>query len=153
VPIFKIEAVAGHDGRRVAYKFQRMGEAAVMARPAMEAIAEIIFRATATQFESGGRRGGGSWKRDTPEWMARKLRNGLDPRIGHASLALRRAFSIPGAEHQELEIGSTFVHLSTDLPYAATEQRHRPFLRLLPGDRIAMRNVVRDYLIGAFRAA
>ena len=153
MPVFEVFATPGHDGKTVAFRFQRMGAAAVRAKPAMEAIAAVMFRAYGMTFESQGRRGGGSWKRDSVEWLERKMRNNLDPRIGHATLALRRSMSVPGAAHQSLEIGNTFVHLSTDLPYAAVEQRERPFLRLLPGDKLAMRNIVRDYLLGTFRAA
>jgi phage gpG-like protein len=153
VPVFEVFATPGHDGKTVAFKFQRMGEAAVRARPAMEVIAGIMLRAYGMTFESQGRRGGGSWKRDSVEWLERKQRMNLDLRIGHATGALRRAMSVPGAAHQKLEIGNTFVHLSTDIPYAATEQRHRPFLRLLPGDKLQMRHAVRDYLIGTFKAA
>lgn len=144
--------IKAYNARQVATRFERMGFAAVAARPAMETVAEMMMRIFGTVFESQGRRGGGSWKQDSVKWLLEKQRNGLDPRIGHATLALRRSLSEPGAEHQILEITDTRVHLSTDLPYAGTEQRHRPFIKFTQRDKFAMRRVVRDYLIAAFKA-
>lgn len=138
--------------KQVSTKFERMGVASVSAKPAMESVADLMFRIFGQVFESQGRRGGGSWKRDSAEWLLRKQRAGLDPRIGHASLALRRAMSIRGEANQRLEVTHTLVHLSTDLPYAATEQRHRPFVKFTKYDKAEMRRIVRDHLIGAFRA-
>lgn len=145
--------VRSQGAKQVAVKFTRMGEAAVAARPAMEAVAILMMKALGMTFESQGRRGGGSWKRDTPEWLTRKLRNHLDPRIGHATLALRNSVSIPGAPHQDLLVTDTLVHLSSDLPYARTEQRHRPFVKFTIYDRMRMRDIIRDHLMTAFHAA
>lgn len=139
--------------KAVSTKFTRMGEAAVTARPAMEAIALMMMKIIGQTFESQGRRGGGSWKRDSADWLARKQRLGLDTRIGHATLALRNSVSIPGAEHQQILVTDTLVHLSSDLPYAQTQQVHRPFVKFTIYDRYNMRQVVRDHLIEAFRLA
>lgn len=139
--------------KRVSTKFERMGVAAVNAKPAMETIASLMFRIFEQTFKSGGRRGGGSWKRDTTEWLERKQRLGLSPNINHATLALRNAMSERGAPHQELEVTNTFVDLRTDLDYAAAVNRVRPFVKFTPYDKLEMRKIVRDYLIGAFKAA
>lgn len=138
--------------KQVNTKFERMGIASIDAKPAMETVADLMFKIFYQIFESQGRRGGGSWKRDSTEWLLRKQRAGLDPRIGHASLALRRAMSIRGEANQNLEVTHNLVHLSTDLPYAATEQRHRPFIKFTKRDKLEMRRIVRDFLMGAFRA-
>ena len=43
------------------------------------------------------------------------------------------------------------VDLHTDLPYAAVVNRDRPFIKFSPRDRFMMRQIVRDYLAGAFK--
>jgi phage gpG-like protein len=140
------------NAKRISTRFERTGLAAIHAEPAMESLAELMFRIFSATFDSQGRRGGGSWRRDTAEWMSRKLRLGLDPNINQASLALRNAFTIRDAPHQELHITPTTVNLSTDLPYAAVTQRNRPFVKFTTGDRLRARAIVRDYLIAAWRA-
>lgn len=138
--------------KQVNTKFERMGYAAVHAEPAMESVATLMMRIFAQIFNSQGRRGGGSWRRDTMEWLERKQRLGLDPRINHASQALRRSLTERGAEHQTLEITPFSVDLGTDLEYAAAVNRVRPFVKFGQRDRLEMRAVVRDYLMAAFKA-
>lgn len=133
-------------------RFERMGRAALDATEAMESIAALIMRIEGQVFESEGRRGGGSWRQDTKAWLLRKQRLNLDPRIGHATLALRESMTIPDDEHQILDITPSSVHLSTDLPYAGTEQRHRPFVKFTPVDRADMRSIIRQHLMDAWRA-
>lgn len=137
--------------KQISTRFERMGFAAISAEPAMQTIADVMFRIFEQIFNSQGRRGGGSWKRDSPEWLQRKVDMGLDPRIGHATLALRGAFSVRDAEHQKLDVTHTLVNLSTDLPYAGTEQRNRPFVKFTKRDKIEMRTIVRNYLMAAWR--
>jgi len=147
--IFTIKALGA---KQVATRFERMGFAAVSAKPAMETVAAMMMRIFSATFDSQGRRGGGSWKFDTTEWLTRKQRQGLDPRINHATLALRRSLTIPGAHGQVLDVTHTSVHLGSDLPYAATTQRHRPVVKFRLRDKQEIRMVVRDYLIAAWRA-
>lgn len=147
-----IYTIRAYNAKQVATRFERMGLAAVSAKPAMETISEEIMRIFGQIFESQGRRGGGSWKRDSAEWLLRKQRMNLDPRIGHASLALRRSLTIPGDAHQIKDVTDTSVHVGTDLPYAATEQLHRPFVHFTVYDRMRMRMIVRNHLMRAFTA-
>lgn len=147
--IFTIRAL---NTKQVATRFERMGIAAVNAKPAMETVAELMMRIFAAIFDSQGRRGGGSWKFDTVEWLTRKQRLGLDPRINHATGSLRRAMSEPGAPHQLLLVTDTEVHLGTDLPYAQKVNAERPFVKFRTEDKAEMRRVVRDYLLAAWRA-
>lgn len=147
--IFTITAL---NAKQVATRFERMGIASVSAKPAMETVAGMMMRILSAVFDSQGRRGGGSWRFDTIEWLTRKQRTGLDPRINHATLTLRRSLTERGAEHQVLAITDSAVHLSSDLPYAATTQRHRPVAKFTLRDKAAMRTVVRDHLMAAWRA-
>lgn len=136
----------------VATKFERMGVAAIHAKPAMETSAGEMMRIMRLNFDSQGRRGGGSWRADTVEWLSRKVKAGLDPRIGHATKALRDSMSIPGAAHQILAITDTSVNLGSSLSYAGYMNRDRPFAKFTEGDRMRLRGIIRDYLMAAYRA-
>lgn len=138
--------------RRIIGNFERLSAAAEDTRPVMVDVAAIMMAALGKQFESGGRRGGGSWKSLTVEWLTRKQRMNLDPRIGFATHRLFKSVTEVGAEGQTLEIGDNFVHLETTLPYARTQQEHRPFARFTAGDRLAMRRRIATYLFEAWQA-
>lgn len=114
-------------------------------------VADVIFEIEEQIFNSQGRRGGGSWKRDTPAWLDRKIRNGLDPRIGHATLALRRAFTLREAPHQRMITTSQSLTITSDLKYAKAQQRERPFVDFTRLDRIEIAAVVKHQLHQAWR--
>jgi phage gpG-like protein len=137
--------------KQVATRFNRMGAASQDARPAFRTIAEMLFAITRTTFESQGRRGGGSWRRDSPEWLARKIRGGLDPRIGYATHSLVKSVTEPGAPGQVLVIRRNKILFGSRLPYAAAQQRQRPFIKLTAADRLHMRDIIRSYLIETWK--
>jgi phage gpG-like protein len=136
--------------REVATSFQRMGYAASHARPAFRTIALLIMEIMDRVFDSEGRRGGGSWKLDSVDWLERKMRMGLDPRINHATLALRDSVTVPGADGQIMEVTDRALYFGSDLPYAGVTQENRPFMKFTAGDRMEMRDIIRDYLIAAW---
>jgi phage gpG-like protein len=136
--------------KEVATSFRRMGYAAAHAQPAFRTISLLIMEIMDRVFDSEGRRGGGSWKLDSVDWLERKMRMGLDPRINHATLALRDSVTVPGAEGQIMEITSNALYFGSDLPYAGVTQENRPFMKFMPQDRAEMRNIIRDYLIAAW---
>lgn len=139
--------------RRVIDKFEAMGIAASDAQPVMTEIAGMMMVALGKNFEAQGRRGGGSWKRLSAEWLGRKQRLGLDTRIGFATGALVHSLTTPGGAGNILEVGPTFARVGSDLPYAEVMQRHRPFAYMSAGDRLEMRLAVRKYLVDAWKAA
>jgi hypothetical protein len=114
-------------------------------------VADVIFEIEAQIFQGQGRRGGGSWKQLTPAWLNRKIENGLDPRIGHATLALRRAFTVREAEHQRLVATSQSLTISSSLPQAVPQQRERPFVDFSRLDRIEIAAVIKHQLNEAWR--
>lgn len=132
-------------------KFAMMGRNAVNAKPALEKVADYMMDVIDKNFKSQGRRGGGSWRRISPGWKARKMREGLDPRIGHATLALRKSMTKRDAPEQILTVGRTRVSLGTKLPYAATQQRNRPFVYTLAEDRAEMVSIIRRHVLSAWR--
>jgi phage gpG-like protein len=146
-------AVSVMNVKLVQMKFERMGMAALAARPAMDRVALLMMAIEKRIFSGQGRRGGGSWAQDSPEWLDRKIANGLDPRILHATLALRASMSESEDPNQDLKIGDHFVHLGSLLPYAARQNRDRPFNRFIESDRVEIRSIIKSYLVGAWRSA
>lgn len=138
--------------KQVSTKFARMAQSASNFTPAWEAVLTRLFAIEASTFDSQGRRGGGSWKADSPEWLARKMRDGLDPRINHATLALRNSMTVRDAPGQILHITPQALYFGSDLPYAGVSQENRPFVKLTAGDRVAIRNLIRDQLMAAWRS-
>jgi hypothetical protein len=127
-----------------------LAEAAIDAQPAMAEVTMLMMDFIRATFESQGRRGGGSWAQLTDEWLTRKIKLGGDPRIGFFRHHLFEAFTVPGAEHQEIHIEPHSASIMSDLPYAATQQAHRPFIKFTPNDRIRMGEVVTQYLVEAW---
>jgi phage gpG-like protein len=136
-----------------AVRFTKLADARVVTYPAMVRVSQIMMEAIAGQFESGGKRGGGSWRPLSESWAAEKASRGLDPRIGFAKHKLYDSLTIPGADHQRLFINDEVVSLSSDLPYVGTQQFHRPFAKFTKGDRLKMAEAVGEYLIEAWVAA
>src|SRR5262245_36123214 len=121
-------------------KFMLMGKRAVNARPAMQAIALYLLEAQDMIFAAQGARGGHApWKPITEQWAERKARLGLDPRILHATLALRDSMSNLEDPNQFLKITNRSVTLASELPYAERQNRERPFAFVTPADRAEMR--------------
>jgi len=134
-------------------RFERMGYAAFHAEPVMERVITEFRRIIDMTFQSQGRRGGGSWAQDSEEWLARKLRMNLDPRIGLATGALRRSYVVPDDENEDKEVGPNFARLGSLLEYAEVQQEHRPYIKLTKYDKVKIRNMIRSYLIDAWRAS
>jgi hypothetical protein len=132
-------------------RLTRMGTAAVRARPAMVKVAALLLEIEGAIFSGQGRRGGGSWKQDTDEWLMRKIRLGLDPRINIASEALMRSMSVDKAPHQLLHIGDTRVLLGSTLPYADKVNEERPFTNILETDKLRMRAIVAEHIKSKMR--
>jgi hypothetical protein len=127
-----------------------MARGIINAKPAMRLIALYLMHVERQIFESQGRRGGGSWKPDTTEWLNRKINSGLDPRINIATEALMLSMSEPEAPGQVLHIGSQHMRLGTELPYAEVTQRNRPFTRLMPTDVVRMGEIVERHIVSKF---
>lgn len=146
--------------KRVETRFNRMGAAAADARPALSRVADYIFRMEAALFRSQGRRGGGSWRQVTEEWMDRKMKNPqtADARILHGSGLLRRAASVRGAAHQTLEIDRDRLNYGVNLPYARAHLEgrghmpRRPWIKVTKRDRQAMAKMVQDHLMASWRS-
>jgi phage gpG-like protein len=138
--------------KEVEVKFDRAATAAMDASPAMHAVADYMMGVEAEVFNSEGARGGTPWAPITFYWLTRKWREGLDLRIGHATLFLRNSLTWRGAYGQILEVGPHSLRFGSAFRYAGTQQAHRPFMQLLPEDKIHIRSIIRSYLMAAFGA-
>lgn len=134
----------------VATKMETLGRRRANMEPVMAAVALKIFEIEDKIFESQGRRGGGSWKADSPDWLARKIRDGLDPRIGHATGELRDSMTEPDAPGQAVHVGRNYVSVGSRLPQAAPSQRNRPFANFMRRDAVAIREIVRKGMFAAW---
>jgi phage gpG-like protein len=144
----------------IAEKFDRMGFDALNAKPAFKDVAKYMMEVTDTVFESQGRRGGGSWRRNTAKWTAYKAKKGWDLRILHAryprSNTLRKSVTRPRAGGQILVIEDDFMQLGSSLPYAARHQYGhgktpaRPYLKFTKRDTTHIRDMIRDHLMRAW---
>src|SRR5215831_8717074 len=139
-----------HNLEKAIARYEHLVDALVDAEPAMTDVTLLMMEYIRRTFESQGRRGGGSWAQITDEWLTRKAEKGWDLRIGYARHTLSEAFTKMGAAHQILEIGPHEVTLESDLPYAATQQYHRPFIKFTKNDRVQMAALVTKYLAEAW---
>jgi phage gpG-like protein len=96
--------------------------------PAFRAIADVFLAANKAQFDTQGSAGSGGWKPLAESTKTYKLAAGLDPRIMHATLALRRSLTTPGDPNQIRRISSdemvlgTAVKSAKGFPYPAVHQ-------------------------------
>ena len=120
--------------------------------PALTVVADDMMRVIGTTIESGGRRYGGSWSALDPQTVARKAKKGQDPRPLIATGALLRAYSVPGAPNQHLEIGPQHITLESTLDYPEMIQSGtrkmpaRPFIDFYPADRKRWAKICAMYL-------
>jgi len=139
--------------KRSCIRMRRLSRRRVETEPAMQKVADEMMHAIAANFQSQGRRSGGSWKKDTSKWAEQKVKRGLDPRIGHATLALRISMTVRDSDHQRLYVDHNTVALGSDLPYAESAQRHRPFVKFTRGDKTKFKLIIQRYLIAAWNGS
>lgn len=142
---------------RVHRQLLRGAAVAVNPKVAFNVIASDLMNVIGANFESQGRRGGGSWKFLQPDTIRRKLAKGQDPRILIATGALMRSMTERGDINQNLQVTSKTIRLSSELPYAEAHdqgigQPKRQFTRILPTDRARWASYVtqeiRDAILG-----
>lgn len=124
-------------------------------RPALTAIADEFLALENRQFASQGLYASGGWAPLRSATIARKARLGLDPRILHATLRLRRSLTQRGGTDairkitaDELQVGSKVaygVHHQHGAPRASLPRR-RP-VELRESDRRNMMKIIQRYLI------
>jgi phage gpG-like protein len=122
--------------------------------PAWNDVADYMMDITETTFEAQGRP---RWRPLSEKWLTFKIKHGLDPRILHMSGALRRSVTRRRARGQVLIIRPHELEFGTSLEYAATHQfgrgpiPRRQFLKVTPGERRVMREMIEEYLMIPWR--
>lgn len=86
-------------------------------------------------FESQGRRGGGSWKRLDPEWVIRKIREGMSPEINIRSGQMLGALTNRDASHAIRRIVGGSLIFGSSATGTAQSQRFRPVMKFTKYDR------------------
>ena len=145
--IFSFEAFGIEQAKR---RFTRLAAAAVNLTPAWAEMLEYFFWMEDATFLSQGRRGGGSWAQDSDEWMTRKAREGLDPRINFATWALYDAMTMMGAPGQVVHMTPQSLSLGSDLPQAGPSQKYRSFIKPTEQDRYIMANIIKEHFVHAW---
>lgn len=96
----------------------RFGERMSDARPAFAAVAEMMRIAERERFDAQGP----GWAPLAESTVAQKSSEGLDPRILHATLALRQSLTEPGGENFA-HITSQGLHFGSSNPYGGFHQK------------------------------
>lgn len=135
--------------------------------PALEEVGQDMMRTTKIQFESGGRRGGGSWSFPSADWEARKLKEGGDPRPLIQTGRLMKSVTREGSSEMILDIKGNKLTFGSRVPYADVHQHGdparnipaRPFLVFLESDQNRWRKIITGWIVdpmkrrrGTFRA-
>lgn len=138
----------------------RFRERGMDMRPVFHNLADDFLDIETRQFESEGRYASGGWQPLTPDYLAWKVRHDLDPRILHATLAMRNSLTVRGAPGQVRRITRDEMFVGTDVrskrgfPYPAVHQnpkrsplpRRRP-VELREADRDNWVKQVQYYLV------
>jgi phage gpG-like protein len=105
-----------------AIDLRSLGTRALRARPAMEEIYLTVLDIVEEQFETQGRRGGEEWTPIDDVWLARKLREGRDPRILHSTGHLRASVTQYRHRSQYVRIEDHKIVFRSQTPYADVHQ-------------------------------
>jgi hypothetical protein len=92
-----------------------LGDRALDARPAFRLIAEDFRHFEEARFDT---RGYGTWRPLSPSTIREKARKGLDPRILHATGALRRSLTRRDAPDSYVRVFPNFMLFGSSVPYA-----------------------------------
>jgi len=135
-------------------KIKYMGRKGRAPRPAMLQISGKMVLAVDQRFQSQGRRGGGSWRKLSEDWLFAKLARGLDPRILFATGELHRSLVRINHPNNKLRITGTSIEYGSTLPYANTQMfgdparniPARPYIRFTAADRREWANILLRYV-------
>lgn len=107
----------------VSRKLDRVATDAVRARPAFRAIADDMRGYEQRLFDTQGSSGGAPWALDMPSTLASKAARGLDPRVLHATKALRRSLTNKSDPMHEEVATDAFLVFGSSVDYGHFHQR------------------------------
>jgi phage gpG-like protein len=108
--------------KQVSRELLRFSQRAIDAAPAFELIADDMRDINEAQFESEGARGSGGWAPLAASTVAYKAMEGLDPRILHATLALRNSLTQKDDSNAQWLIDPLGIFFRSDVEYGAFHQ-------------------------------
>jgi hypothetical protein len=124
-------------------KLLDIGARGIDARPAFHAIADDLMGFERKRFDTEGE---GTWAPLAPSTIRAKAERHLDPRILHATLALRRSLTERGDPEQELIVAPDFLVFGSKLKrgvYLQKGTRKMPPRRPLGFDELQKRTVIK----------
>lgn len=149
--------------QRQAVKQASSTRRAINFRPVMEEIALDMMRITDQNFQTQGRRGGGSWKKLKPDTVRRKgnsrilFSSGMNPGYDASGVdELYKSVSKPGGPGQEIKIFKSSVHFGTKVKHAKHHQYgtafipKREFIKFLPRDQERWRGMILRHVLIPF---
>jgi phage gpG-like protein len=138
----------------VARDLLRFGHNAADVRPAMVQVLDLLRRAERRQFDSQGAYGSEGWPPLASSTVERKRREGLDPRILHATRRLRDSLTEAGhgeqiaiARHDGLDFGTT-VEYARYHQHGTSRAPQRRVVQLPESDRREVVRIVQRHVVG-----
>lgn len=123
---------------------------------AADGVRDYLNTYLSEQFESEGGRSGG-WAALAPSTIEQKARKGLDPRILHATLAMRRAltpaaFVVHSADALEIRLGTWVPKYAMYHQYGTKRMPRRPIIETSDKDRREIVKIVQKAIVGQMKA-
>jgi hypothetical protein len=141
---------------RNARRIMAVGERALDYRPIFSVLSDDWDELVDEQFETEGRRSlPGGWRRLSESRIKQKAAQDLDPRIMHATLALRNSLTKKGARGSIRRIRPHLLLRGTSIFYAPYHHNpssgsrlpRRPIYIFTNRDRAAWHDVMQDFII------
>lgn len=138
----------------ISRRLLRLGERAVDATPAFEAIAGLFYRSEQQQFQSEGSWASGGWVPDMQATVDEKVRRGYSTMTLEETGDMMRSLTIPGSPHSQQRIGPDFVELVSTVPYGIFHQfgtRKMPMrkpVELNEPTKVAMVKLLQAWVLG-----
>lgn len=140
--------------KAISRRLLRLGERAVDAAPAFEAISLMFYESEKQQFSSEGAWASGGWVPDQQATVTEKIRRGFSILTLQESGDMMRSLTTPDSPFSHREIGPDFVELESTVPYGKFHQfgtRKMPMrkpVELNQGVKVAMVKVLQAWVLG-----
>lgn len=123
--------------------------------PALNEVADDMIESTKIEFQSQGRRFGGSWAMYTKPWERQKVKKEYDLRIMYATHRLIDSLTDKDNPEMVLEVTNKGIRYGSSVPYADTHQHGnparnipaRPFISFQGGDLDRWSKIIAAYIV------